>query len=66
MCICTHFIDLIHRGDRSTCASFPRTAQVKAGENRADGALDRRAGAATEVSIKGGTCNRDNRVSPCG
>ena len=36
---------------------------MKAGENRADGALDRRAGAATEVSIQGGTCNRD-RVSP--
>ncbi len=32
-----------HRGDQSTCAAFPHTAQVKAGKNRADGALDRRA-----------------------
>ena len=32
------------RGGPSACAAFPHTAQVKAGENRVDGALDRRAG----------------------
>jgi len=36
-----------NRGDPSTSAAFTRTAQVKAVENRTDGALDGRAGAAT-------------------
>jgi len=42
-------LDLIrilnHGDDFHFSAAFPRTVQVKAGENFADGALDRRAGA---------------------